>query len=438
MEFAILLSFIACLMLRNYNVSRSVLYPPFLFSAMWLLVLSLYRAGFVEVNPLHGKLMLLLGLGALSFSAAGELARLVPRQLIGMRLRIGDSLGNPRTLHLTKVLILAAAFIGMLFMAHGVFSRGLQGGSGSILANARNAGIETSDSAGFSVLAYVPVWSICSAALFLIERKDRLFWLMALIAFMSAVLTTGRGPILELFGMLTAVELFKANRLKFLPALRYARIPILIFLTLYIVLIFTNKNTSGMEGGIVGIAVYFVVSYLIAPTAAMDYVLQHAGDYAHQPIHTFKFPLQVGAALHLWSYTPPPFLDAFIQVPFPANVYTGYKFYFTDFGFAGCILAVGIIGFLQTLLYRKALTGSSLGIYLYSFTVFPLVMFIFDDVYSATGEMLNVILFGCLYMVFRSIRFLPATDRPGHYVLLPQGKSTLRFSIFPRMKKSKL
>lgn len=437
MEFALLISLISCLMLGNYGVSRSVLYPPFLFSAMWLLVLWIYQAGFIEINPLHRETMLLLGLGTISFSAGGELARLVPSQFFSLRLKIGDSLGKPRPIHLTKVLIVAASFVGMLLIAHSTISRGMQGSTGSFLANSRMAGVDAENSGpvGFSVLTYVSVWSICSATLFLIERRDWLFWLMASIAFLSAILTTGRGPILELFSMLTTVQLLKTKRLKFVSALRFARVPILIFLTLYIVLIFTNKDTSDMGGGVAGIAIYFVVSYLIGPTAAMDYVIQHSGDYAREPHHTFKFPLQIGAALHLWSYTPPPFLDAFVQVPFPTNVYTGYKFYFTDFGFVGCIIAVGIIGFLQTLLYRKALTGSALGVYLYSFTVFPLVMFIFDDIYSATGEILNATLFGCLFMFFRSVRLVPAMNLPRFSILPLRCGSKLRFSIFGYKKE---
>lgn len=438
MEFALLISVITCLMLRNYSVSRSVIYPPFLFSALWLLVLSVYQCGLVEINPLHGKLMFLLGLGTLSFSVGGEIARLIPQRLISIRLKIGDNLGKARPVHLTKILILIAAFVGMIFVAHNTISLGLKGGAGSIMTNARNAGIEESNSgAKFAIVNYVWVWANLSATLFLIEKRDRLFWLMAGIALAAAVFTTGRVPILQLFCMLTTVQLIKTNKLRFLSAFRFARIPILIFLLLYIVLIFTNKDTSGMSGGVVGIVTYFVVGYIIGPTAAMDYVVQHAREYMHQPQHTFKFPLEIGAALHLWTYTPPPLLDIFIQVPFPANVYTGYKFYFTDFGFAGCILAVGIIGFLQTLLYRKALTGSSLGIYFYAFTVFPLVMFIFDDIYSATGEMLNAVLFGCIFMALRSLRFLPATSQ-AHFSMLPrQVKSTWKLSLLPRVKKLK-
>ena len=40
--------------------------------------------------------------------------------------------------------------------------------------------------------------------------------------------------------------------------------------------------------------------------------------------------------LGMWNYTPPPLIDTFVWVPLGANVYTGYKFYFTDFGFLGC------------------------------------------------------------------------------------------------------
>jgi oligosaccharide repeat unit polymerase len=175
-----------------------------------------------------------------------------------------------------------------------------------------------------------------------------------------------------------------------------------------VVLIFTNKDTSTLGGSMAAIITYFVVGYIVSPTAALDFVLEHARDYAAEPNRTFKFPLSVGSALHLWPYTPPPFLDRFIYVPIPTNVYTGYKFYFTDFGFAGALVSVAMIAGLECLLYRKALTGSVLGRYLFAYTMFPLVMFVFDDAFAATGQMLNALLFGCIYLWLRTtVRVLP-------------------------------
>lgn len=283
----------------------------------------------------------------------------------------------------------------------------------------------------FSPAAYIPAWAILAATIFMIERRDWAFWLMALIALATAVLTTGRTPVLELFVMLTVVYISTENSTRFLQALRLARFPVLAFLALYAILVFTNKNTEGISGGMAGILMYFLIGYVVGPLAAMDRVMLHPADFANAPNHTFKFPLEIGSALHLWQYTPPPLFDEFQWVPFPANVYTGFKYYVTDFGFAGCILAVGFIAFVQTLLYRKARTGSAVGLYLFAFSVFPLVMFIFDDVYSATGEILNAVLFIALYMIVRPLRLLPAECLP-RWNLFPLRRMLLSLKTSPK------
>jgi hypothetical protein len=49
------LIFFFLLSVLNYRAHRSVLYPPFIFCAMWLLVLLVIRSGLVELDPVHGN-----------------------------------------------------------------------------------------------------------------------------------------------------------------------------------------------------------------------------------------------------------------------------------------------------------------------------------------------------------------------------------------------
>jgi len=404
-----LIAFLGCLMMLNYRFYRSVLYPPFMFSTMWFLVFVVYQANFIEIDPLHGQTILLVGMGALLFSLGGILARLVPKQLIDAKLTLGTAVPKYASNKTLKYLLIAALFIGTLLILRSTLAAGAQGIGGTFLQRARSAGVENQNGGtqAITVLTYVPVWCTFTSMLFLVEGKNRLFWIMSLIAFTCAVLTTGRGPILLLFSALLAIYLLKDRKDNFTAALKFARVPILVFLCLFIGLIFTNKDTSIVSGGVLGVILFFAVGYIVTPVAALDYVLQHPSQYADAPQHTFKFLLQVAASLRFVQYTPPPFLDQFVTVPLPTNVYTGYKFFYTDFGFWGCLVTVAVISFLQTLLYRKAISGSQLGLYCFAFTVFPAIMFVFDDLYSAIGEDINMFTFGCLYMLLRSVRMLP-------------------------------
>ena len=85
---------------------------------------------------------------------------------------------------------------------------------------------------------------------------------------------------------------------------------------------------------------------------------------------------------------------------------TVYKFYIADFGLYGALGTMLVIGFLHTLLYRNARTGSKLAMYFFSLTLFPLVLVIFDDQYSAFGSYIDILLVGSLYFFVRSERML--------------------------------
>ena len=258
-------------------------------------------------------------------------------------------------------------------------------------------------------MSYIPLLSTLCCTLFLIEKRDKWFWWSALAACVTAIFTTGRTPILQLFCLLISVHLIETHRTRLLAAVRFLRWPAILFLLLFTALIFFDKGISDLGGGILAAISFFVLGYFVLPTAALNYVVHNATYYGTAPLHTFKIFLQAGALLGLWSYTPPPLIDSFVWVPLESNVYTGYKFYFTDFGLWGCLIAVGLIAFLQTILYRRARAGSEFSLYLFAITVFPLAMFVFDDQYSEFGQLLIAIVFGSLYMASRHIRLLPSS-----------------------------
>ena len=166
-------------------------------------------------------------------------------------------------------------------------------------------------------------------------------------------------------------------------------------------LTFLNKDTSIYEGGVAGILMFFLVSYIVGPSAALDYFMQHPQDYAGIPHHTFKFFLAIAARLHLYQTPVTETFDQFLMVPYPTNVYTVYRDYIIDFGLYGALIAVVLIGLLHTLLYRKARTGSELGIYFFSITLFAVFMAPFSDEYASFGSFIDALLFASCTAVER-------------------------------------
>src|SRR6185312_1595500 len=173
---------------------------------------------------------------------------------------------------------------------------------------------------------------------------------------------------------LCAVRLLRRHQEQFWQALKSLRWPVLIFVALYVALIFTNKNTKGVNGGISGIVSYYVVSYIVGPLAAFDAVVQAPGSFMPASSHVFEFPMKIAAAFHLMSYTAPPKLDTFVEVPFAANVYTVFKFYFLELGVGGTIAIMFVFGLLHSLLYLKAQQKGRLSTFLYAYSIYAVIM----------------------------------------------------------------
>jgi oligosaccharide repeat unit polymerase len=391
------------LILVNYWISRSVLYPPLLFCGMWLLDLSLYRLDLTPIYPLHSETIGIIGLGAVLFSMGGGLAMLAPRNLLQARLII--SRFPPRN-NIVKPAVMFFLFCGLPLLLSNLLVQAAHGTGNTIFQRARTGGATAADAN--PIATYFNLWALYAAPLFLLERRDRNFWIMTGIAFIASILSTGRLPLLMLISSLTCAQLMITNRHTFWAALKFARIPIFIFLCLYFGLIFVTKDTSVFDAGIGEILVLFLVGYIVGPTAALDYVLQHRQDYKSGTNHTFKFFLAIFSRLGLVAYQPPP-QDDFIFVPFPTNVLTVYRYFMTDFGLYGSLIVMAVIGLLQTLVYRKARTGSKLAMYFFAITLFETVMVIFSDEYSAFGAYIDSLLFAALYLFLRSLplRILP-------------------------------
>jgi len=151
------------------------------------------------------------------------------------------------------------------------------------------------------------------------------------------------------------------------------------------------------------------VSYIIGPTAAFDYFMEHRQDFANLPHHTFKFFLNIAAKLHVGQYQGGGGFADFVLVPYPINVFTVYQDYISDFGLYGGLIAMMFIGLFHTLLYRKARTGSELGIFFFAITLFAVFMAPFSDEYASFGSYIDALLFAGIYIVLRSIpmRVLP-------------------------------
>jgi oligosaccharide repeat unit polymerase len=301
------LMFFLLLVVLNYRAHRSVLYPPFIFCAMWLLDLLVVRSGLVELDPVHGNTLAIVAAGAVSFSVGGLLARLAPRALLRIHLFPPRPERLPGFLRNTLMILLLCGLPVMFY--HTWQLSQLRGGGFDILAQARLEMIEEvkDEAPSESILLAANFTSIATFAslLFATEKKDRKFWIVTAIALFACILTTGRTSLLFLMAGLGAIQLLRSRQENLLGAMRLLRWPITLFVALFIGLIYTNKQTGEIAGGPVSVATYLVLGYIAGPLVAFDHVVQLPADYIVATNHTFQFPLRLAAALHLANYTKP-------------------------------------------------------------------------------------------------------------------------------------
>ena len=399
------LIFFFLLVLVNYRVQRSVLYPPFIFCAMWLLDLTLVRLNLIELDPVHGNTLAIVAAGAMFFSAGGILAGLVPRILLATHIDIfrplerntSDSLRN--TLTIVLLCALPVMFYQVLQLSKA------QGGGLNVLMQARLELIDEINGGESSlpvlIIGYISLYANLTALLFATGKRDRKYWTVTAVALFACILATGRTNILLLLSGLSTIYLLRTKKESLLSAARFLRWPLAAFLALFVTLIFTNKNTDGMIGGVAEIATFSIISYIVGPLAAFDGVVQNPSNFPMDSSHILEFPLHLASSLHLIE-SQPKMISSFVFVPFETNVYTIFRYYYLEFGTIGALVFFAFIGLVHSLLYLKARQGGRFSTYLFGYSVFTIVMVIFEDQYYLMAVYLRAITFGAAYFFIAS------------------------------------
>jgi len=399
--------------LNYYAGRRNVLYPPFLFALIWLAVFFIYLAPPIEVDKVQADTLAVVFSGVVAFSAGGA--------VVGRRRNSSTTPESTpwntiskKIIFLSCLAILPAFFLEIQRLSD-------VGGIEGLMISARVAIIDAVTNGerpfGSPVYSFAVMLAIFGAFIFLIEardwRRERLWvWGSILTALTFCVLTTGRTWLLELVAGLVGIYLLKRKRFSARDAWRFVRWPLAGFLVLFSILVLVNKDISGMSGGATEAIATNAFGYTVVPLAGFDYVLHHASEYKHDSNHTFRDVLPGLAWISGLRYTPQTGLDDYVlSLRYPTNVFTVFKFYYVDFGLAGMLLSMFVIGAGQTWLFRRALTGDHFYIFLFVVSLFPLTMVAFDDQYSLGRYYLGVLVFAALY--FRVLRTIPLRARAG-------------------------
>ena len=276
----------------NYRIERSVLYPPFTFCFLWLFILAIYQSGLVELDPLRTETIFLLGAGAVAFTAGGACAKLIPKQLIALKLKLWSP--APEKASSSKKLLTVGVTAAMLMISaetpyEWVFAEEL--GASSPMPGRRRIDARQGNVAAFSLLSYIPLLSTLCCTLFLIEKRDKWFWWFGVGRVPHGNSHDGTNPNPAVVLPVNSVQLIKTHRTRLLAAVRFLRWPAILFLLLFTALIFFDKRISDVGGGILAAISSFALGYFVLPTAALNYVVHNASYYGTAPHPHFQdFP----------------------------------------------------------------------------------------------------------------------------------------------------
>lgn len=404
----------------NYKAGKKdVLYPAFIYSSLWTTVFTAYVFSPIEVNAISSKTCFLLLFGLIAFSVGCYMGRIfyIKNQAVAKDRPFSNS---------GKYFLLFYCFIVFPWYFKDIITA--SGGGPFSLADLRIslvAAAVNGDKVYSSIItSSIPLISVSTTFILFIDRaKNRkLLYLSLILSIIYCILNTGRDSLLLLIsGLIAIFHIEKKSVLPFRKALFVLGAPIILLVSAMMAYMFATHVMGNSDYSTLIVGYFFL--YLIGGIPALDSIVK--SNNSNEPHHTFQFISQISNTLFGTHVAIPPPIDAFVNVPFPTNVYTVYKFYFQDFGFMGTLLTIIIIGMVHGILYRKAKTGSRYGIYFYALSMHPLLMSFFDDNYSNfRGHIRNsLVVIMCYFIIPELMNFFSRSNYEGNLVWRRQNRA---------------
>lgn len=359
----------------SYLRFRDPLYPPFVHSALWAFIITLYELFRPAIVDLPATAYLIVLSGAVTFAAGTYWA--------SFGFAPGKKATQPRTLPnpLLGEILLALSVIGLYFFAMRAIAIAAQGPFDNFLVNIRyvtggNSFVDEDPLEGFGPVAYFVSLSVIALGVqFMLREYHKSRWryyLSLLVAGAYAVLTTGRT-----FIMIVAVLVLGLNLLTGKISAKRGLSILLLVGTVSFTIMGIALGKGGGSGTEVVLDQFRI--YLLGGLAAFG---QHIQEVQHMDwgSNIMRTPLLVLRYVGI-NVPVPDLMKEYRFIPDPTNVYTFYLPYFDDFGYVGAFFAPFVIGFMQGKVYKLARSGSAPFMIFYALLLYPLFMQFFQDQY---------------------------------------------------------
>ncbi len=369
------LSVLAC---ANYRIGgKAALFPPFVFSTVWAADLLLVWMAGDFFYPLSAETLAIFLGGALALSVGSWIALGDPRRSRPAR-EAHPEISN-RIINSLIVLLL----LGSPFFVRWVLDQASQYGAPTIFAAARIAMLhnEEQPEAGSSIFNNLLTLSLILATITFceMEKNRKRAAIIVLLALALIFMTGQRGGIVALILYLVGVDWMKNRRIRW----KMLSVMLLIFLITFASLaIYIGKGDARADASLaenaVPVAQGFVL-YAAGGLIAFDRVVREPGIVPHN-WRIDMFFLNLLHPIDPEDFEAPHLHAEYVPVGagLDENIYTIYFAYF-DYGYAGMMGMLFLLGFLATLLYKRALLGSKISLILYGVFFSGLVLSIFSE-----------------------------------------------------------
>ncbi|MFZ0738889.1 MAG: O-antigen polymerase [Candidatus Acidiferrales bacterium] len=382
-----------------------MLYPPALFTSVWLVALVGLALSANMFYPISDASILIYIIGGLSFSAGGFLVALGSA---------ATGLGTTRRFlprwRVHRALLLVVVVSVLLLPLYGYYLQQVRAagpGGADIWQEFRSGAMAVNDLPGGGPLWFlasaVPLFSVFALiAVYEYSRtKQRLLLTMAVVvsALLYNTLSTSRSDLLLLILGILGIIWIRMPR----AAMKITVLSALLFGSLSVVnQVMLGKMGADPTAPITRNAAPVVdgfTSYAVGSLVAFDYVVHHPTAVPDQWMLD-KFFIRTANKFGAGLKEPSQNLEYTNVSPYlVTNVYTIYFAFFLPYGYTGVVLIMAALGAFTTFVYCRAIRGSPVAILLYSALLFPIVMSVFaEEFFSQLGFWLKLLVVaGAIY-----------------------------------------
>ncbi len=390
-----------CLTFSNYLVSRSLAYPPLIFTSLWstiLLLLIFSGDFFYAISELT---LLIFILGSVAFSIGGLIGLSFKRRVVFAT--------NTPSQWPNKVLDTSILIAVIVFPFYVQQLRGLSAASGgdSFWTGIRSQTSNDLDAnSGFGITSYLIAWICFSAQAAWLQsmrsnyHRYKVYLLIALAlayTFLTMTRTSTFVLLLPFIGMSLILGTMKLKKFLIMG---------ISLIALFVVTGLVLGKGANVEDTGAAIAKSMKEScqvYLLGGAVAFDQFVTGPIEapsgstlflFFVKLSNRFGFENQINSAI-----------QEYVLTPHPTNVYTIYFLYYKELGLLGLAVTMCVLGFIFSLLYRMAKSGRPSCIVLYGLGICMLLQSFFGEAfitalsYWLQAGLFTIVLYGVPWLI---------------------------------------